>query len=319
MLKIILFILVFINISYAQNRKYYIQLGSFKQLPVLEKTIATMPNYLRSHIIIVRSNSWFIPFAYHTPNRSALRTKLASYKRYFPDAYINDSSYILKHQVVRNYISRPKPRPKRRVYRREPVVHHYQPRPVVRDSQNVAISEEDNSLGYTYPLIKERRERVQESRSTQIPAPTTKEVTTEDKKYKHFNKMMLSGNHYYLAYKSATKGSDLLVKVSFQNHKVTYQPLLGNMNMREARYLIDDNKLYMFADTFSKQGAFSKIDGYKDDYILVSSWSNGKKLNTLRYYYHVDDARSYLSMSRSRDDLTKILEEGSDFDWDFED
>ncbi|NEW60942.1 hypothetical protein GSY74_06560 [Sulfurovum sp. bin170] len=55
MFRFILLLLVLMNILYAQNR-YFIKLGSFKQFPVLEKTINSMPENLRSHITVVKSN-----------------------------------------------------------------------------------------------------------------------------------------------------------------------------------------------------------------------------------------------------------------------
>jgi len=82
------------------------------------------------------------------------------------------------------------------------------------------------------------------------------------------------------------------------------------MDMNSAKYVVKDRKLYMFADTFSKDGAFSKIEGNARDYILVSSWYNGKKLNTLRYYYNLNDAKKYLGEKEHSDSLATALEDG---------
>ncbi len=48
--------------------------------------------------------------------------------------------------------------------------------------------------------------------------------------------------------------------------------------MREAKYLVDNSKLYMFADTFSENGAYSKVESVTDDYMVVSSWFKGKRI-----------------------------------------
>jgi hypothetical protein len=174
--------------------------------------------------------------------------------------------------------------------------------------QNVEISQEDRGVSYysqvkDYPIAKTYSIDTQ---PTKIPKPTVKKT---DKKFKSFNKRMISGKRYYLAYKSTSESPNLLVKVSFGNHTVVYQPMLGNMSMRDAKYLVENGKLYMFADSFSENGAFSKIDGYEKDYILVSSWSNGKKLNTLRYYYKLNDAKRHLGVKGSTDPLAKALED----------
>ncbi|NEW60941.1 hypothetical protein GSY74_06555 [Sulfurovum sp. bin170] len=204
----------------------------------------------------------------------------------------------MKSPVVRTYVVQ-----ERRVEKRYS-------RPVkIPKYQNVGISEEDNTVAHyskvkTYPTAKTYSMR---SIPARIPKPTAK--TVEYKKNQSFNKRMISGKRYYLAYKSTSESPNLLVKVSFGNHKVVYQPMMGDMNMRDAKYLVEDGKLYMFADSFSQEGAYSKIDGYKKDYILVSSWSNGKKLNTLRYYYRLNSARSYLGVKGSSDPLAKALED----------
>jgi len=295
-IRFILLALIFINISYANSKKYYIQLGSFRQLPVLEKTISRLPNSLRSHIVIINSNGWYIPFAYHTTKRYALMQKLPNYKRYFPDAYINSSSYILNHQIVRNYTKNNKNRYRRENIYREPIL-------VEPKYPNITTTQENNIIEYIPSITYETPPKKE---SIVIPKSPKKVIR---KRYKYFTKRMLSGKHYYLAYKSTKNSPNLLVKVSFYNHKVIYQPIIGDMNLRDANYLVYDKKLYMFADTFSKNGAFSKIEGNRDKYILVSSWYNGKKLNTLRYYYNLNDAKKYLGEPRSGD-LATALEDG---------
>ncbi|SFV56069.1 hypothetical protein MNB_SV-12-667 [hydrothermal vent metagenome] len=293
MFRYILPLLVLINIAYAQDKRYFIKLGSFKHFPVLEKTINRMPEYLRSHITIVKSNGWFIPFAYNTTKRYSLNSKLSAYRRYFHDAYIYDLQTILNSPVVRTYVAQ-----KRRTKNRYT-------RPVKIDNTTPYYP-----MAKTYPVVQTyptAKTYSTLSESVKIPKPTTK--TVEYNENQGFTKRMISGKRYYLAYKSESNNPNLLVKVSFGNHTVVYQPMMGDMNMREAKYLVENGKLYMFADSFSEEGAYSKIDGYKKDYILVSSWSNGKKLNILRYYYKLNDARSYLGVKGSSDPLANALED----------
>lgn len=296
MFKFILLLLVLVNISYAQ--RYFIKLGSFKQFSVLEKTINRMPQDLRSHITIVKSNGWFISFAYNTTKKHLLKKKLPAYRRYFHDAYIHTSQRIINAPVVRSFVvqksivqkshSRVKRIPQYQEVRSYPMAKTY---PV-----------ETYSTTKTYNMLSNRTL----SKSTKIPKPT---VTRVDGKMQKFNKRMISGKRYYLAYKSTSDTPNLLVKVSFGNHSVVYQPMMGNMSMRDAKYLVENGKLYMFADSFSENGAFSKIDGHKKDYILVSSWTNGKKLNTLRYYYKLNDAKRYLGVKGSTDSLANALQD----------
>jgi hypothetical protein len=121
---------------------------------------------------------------------------------------------------------------------------------------------------------------------------------------------MLSGKYYYLAYKKTDSSPNLLVKVKFENHRVKYQAVMGEMKLLDANYLVKDRKLYMYATNFSTEGAYSLIEENRKNHILVSSWSKGKKLNTLRYYYRLNDAKNYLkSGDASEDSLATTLQE----------
>jgi hypothetical protein len=298
-----------VNMAYAGGEQYFIKLGSFKNLKGLERSIKKLPYRLRSHVKIVRKNSWYVPFAYYTKRKSSLTSKVAAYKRYFPDAHINRSKYMLRYKLIRNYGSKrsksKKSVSKRAIYVRPPAsvtqIHY----------QNVAISTEHNSYVATTPP--EPIIHTVPSLAQPIPTPTVSVESSESitqKQYKNFTKQMLSGKHYYLAYKSPKGSPDLLIKVSFGTHTVNYQPMRGDMQMRQANYLIEDDKLYMFADNFTKDGAYSILDEHRDNHFLVSSWVNGKKLNTLRYYYHLNDAQEYLGVKPSTG-LASTLAEGS--------
>ncbi|MBU1667519.1 hypothetical protein KKC13_03815 [bacterium] len=310
MLRLILGFVLMFQMAHAKD-KYFIQLGSFKQLNVLEKSIAKLPNTLRSHVVIIRSSNWYIPFAYYTDSKNVLHAEVPKYKRYFPDAYINHSSNMMQYPMVRNYTQASTV--KRTVAPPPPVVKPkvvIRPKPVVQKPmeryQNVAISEEDNTLNL--PVRAVVAPKVQVAEAKRIPTPTVTNVV--HKKYKHFSKKMLSGHFYYLAYKSTNDSPNLLIKVSFGNHRVTYQPVMGDMTMTQANYLVENNRLYMFADSFTKDGAYSILDEHRTDHFLVSSWTNGKKLNTLRYYYRLNDAKEYLGLETSKG-LATTLEEGS--------
>ena len=322
MLRLFIIITILFSFVEASGQKYFIKFGSFKNIAGLKKNVRKLPTSLRSHVIIVRKNGWYIPFAYYTTNKQALYSKVSSYKRYFPDAYITHSSSILKYPIVQNY-SKTTPITKR-VYKpyTPPVRRYIAPKRYkavpkrVPQYQNVAISSEDNILP-PMPRVQKRQNIVPVvSTTTIVPAVVDSDdfAKVEIKQYKYFNKQMLSGHYYYLAYKGEEKNSNLLIKVSFQNDEVTYQPVIGDMKMTKASYLVDGDRLYMFTNAFTRNGAFSKLEANKDDHIVVSSWINGKKLNTLRYYYKLNDAKEYLGLKTSKG-LSEALQEG-EFFWD---
>ena len=318
MIRLLIVMLLVFSFAKANGQRYFIKFGSFKNIVGLKKNIRKLPNSLRSHVIIVRKNGWYIPFAYYTSNKRVLYSKVSSYKRYFPDAHIAKSSSMLKYPIVQNYSKI------KHIYKpyTPPVHKSIVPKPytvapqIVPQYQNVAISPEDHIL----PPIP----RVQQSQNV-VPVVSTTTIVpavvhsddfekVEIKQYKQFNKQMLSGHHYYLAYKGDENNPDLLIKVSFKNDEVIYQPVIGDMKMTKASYLVDGDRLYMFTNAFTRDGAFSKIEENKDDHIIVSSWINGKKLNILRYYYKLNDAKAYLGLETSNG-LSEALQEG-EFFWD---
>ena len=297
MIRIPLVILLFITLSYANAERYFIKLGSFKNLNGLERSIQRLPYNLRSHVVIVRKSSWYIPFAYYVSNKRSLYQHVPKFKRYFPDAHISHSSHMLDYPMVKNYTHK-----HRRVVRRAkqvPIIPSYSRQTFAPTAQpkyqNVAISELDNIQ--EMPI------------AVSVPTSSSKKVETQ-KQYNYFTKKMLSGKHYYLAYKSTKESPNLLIKVSFKNHVVIYQPIIGDMKMTKANYLIENKRLYMFANSFTEDGAYSKLDERRQNHLLVSSWINGKKLNTLRYYYNLNEAKEYLNLETSNG-LANVLEEGS--------
>ena len=322
MIRLLISMLLLFSFAQANGQKYFIKFGSFKNIVALKKNIQKLPFSLRSHVIIIHKNGWYIPFAYYTSNKKALYSKVSSYKRYFPDAHIMHSSSMLSYPIVRNY-TKTAPRLKR-VYkahtssiRRYFAPKGYQTIPKrVPQYQNVAISPEDNILP-AMPRLQKRQNSVPVvSTTTIIPAVVNEDDfgKVEIKQYKQFNKEMLSGHSYYLAYKGEGSNPNLLIKVSFKNDEVTYQPIIGDMKMTKANYLVDGDRLYMYTNAFTRDGAFSKLEANKDDHIVVSSWVNGKKLNTLRYYYKLNDAKEYLGLKKSKG-LSEVLQEG-EFFWD---
>ncbi len=311
MIRVLFVILLMVNISYAGEARYFIKFGSFKNLQVVEKSIAKMPKSLRSHVSIVRSKGWYIPFAYYKKSKKGLYKKVRAYRRYFPDAQVGHGRKMFGKKVVYKFGKRIKNVSAKKVLSKK--VKHSRKKRVRRERpvtlQNVAISSDDNTLNipvqsYSSQNIPSILEALPMNSSI---ASTTKK---EPKNSKNFTKQMLSGHHYYMTYKADKGGTNLLIKVSFGADSVTYQPVLGDMQMTQAHYLVENNRLYMFADSFSSDGAYSTLDKHRKNYFLVSSWMGKKKLNTLRYYYRLNDAKKYLGEDTSTG-LSEVLQEGN--------
>jgi len=318
MIRVLFVILLMVNISYAGGTRYFIKLGSFKNLQGLEKNINKMPKSLRSHVTIVRSKGWYIPFAYYRKSKSGLSAKVKAYKQYFSDSHVTHGRRMFGKKVVYKFgkkirQSSSHKRSTRKASTKKSRYSSNRKKRVTRSSrvtlQNVAISSDDNTLNipvqnYSSQNIPSILEALPLS---SVVAPSEK---LEQKSYKSFTKQMLSGNHYYMTYKAGKGGTNLLIKVSFGANEVSYQPVLGDMQMTQASYMVENNRLYMFADRFSSDGAYSTLDEHRKDHFLVSSWMDTKKLNTLRYYYKLNNAKKYLGEDTSVG-LSEVLQEGN--------
>jgi hypothetical protein len=302
-----------VNVSYAGGERYFIKFGSFKNLQGLERSVNKMPKSLRSHVTIVRSKGWYIPFAYYRKSKSGLSSKVKAYKRYFSDAHVTHGRKMFANKVVYKFgkkirqksTRKPSVKKSRHTSTRKKRVR----RPSRVTLQNVAISSDDNTLNIP----------VQNYSSQNIPSilealPLSSAVASSEKleqrTYKSFTKQMLSGNHYYMTYKAPKGETNLLIKVSFGANEVNYQPVLGDMQMTQANYMVENNRLYMFTDRFSSDGAYSTLEEHRKDHFLVSSWIDTKKLNTLRYYYKLNDAKKYLGVDTAGG-LSEVLQEGN--------
>jgi hypothetical protein len=253
---------------------------------------------MRSHIVVVDINGWLVPYAYYTSKLYALQEKIHQYKRYFPDAKIASSPKILSRRVFKDY----------RVNKR--IINRVNPTP-----QAIFIENQHYIPQAQTYIIKEPIPIITPTPIYRVEAvlPQIKDIpirSSQDIDRSKFDKKMLSGHNFYLAYKSPDDRNNLLIKLSFGTFDVKYQPIVGDMDMREAKYIVEKGRLYMFADTFSEDGAYSKIEDVKDDYMVISSWFGGKKINTLRYYYSLDKAKEYLG-ENSSNKLVNALEDKS--------
>ncbi len=184
--------------------------------------------------------------------------------------------------------------------------------PVETQNSGVVVNEVTNQNVTTSPVVDNAIHNEYQQAIMVENGVDSRRIYPEDKV---FSKELLSGRVFYLANKSDEKDANLLVKATFENHKVNYTPILGNMKIQEANFIVQDEKLYMFEDQIVGDSAYSNIEANEKEYLLVSSWQKNKKINTLRYYHNLDEAKGYLGLSNGNK-LSSVLESG-DFDHKF--
>lgn len=114
----------------------------------------------------------------------------------------------------------------------------------------------------------------------------SKKITLHEKLQ---NKIFFLGS-----YGKSTKGKRVLMNVYFEEDRVNYSAVIGKVAPLKADYRTKGQKLFIFQKGHYNSTIYSKLEKTLPDYYLISSWSKGKKINTIRYYFKFADAKSYL-------------------------
>jgi len=86
----------------------------------------------------------------------------------------------------------------------------------------------------------------------------------------------------------------VLIAVIFKKNTVNYKPLIGKIPPVSALYTIKNNKLFLYQKGLLDTKVYSLLEKTYKNYYLISSWVGNKKLNHLRYYFTLKDAKVYL-------------------------
>ena len=254
---------------------YYIQLGSFLNIELIKVVLSNIPYSISKNIIIVRQNQWYIPLVLNKKLLEDIKQDIFLYLKYFKDAIITRSKTLDKYENI-NY-----------------------------------------NLQNKKPLFKFRK-KIYKNKSINLHKKTYKNISTNLHKriYKkklinlHINnnlKKNIKNKIFYMAYKADKKKSSLLIKLIFKENTILYRPIIGDIGLTEAKYLIRDNKLFMYTDSFNINSIYSIIEQKNLNFLLISSWDKQKKISTLRYYFRLIDAKKYLGL-KLHSKLSRILE-----------
>jgi len=85
-----------------------------------------------------------------------------------------------------------------------------------------------------------------------------------------------------------------LIKVAFSKAKVEYTPIVGKVPPVSALYTVKDNKLFLYQKGLLNHNVYSLLEKSYTKYHLISSWIGKKKVNTLRYYKDMNEAKRYI-------------------------
>ncbi|MDM5272350.1 hypothetical protein PGH07_09160 [Sulfurovum sp. zt1-1] len=102
---------------------------------------------------------------------------------------------------------------------------------------------------------------------------------------------LLNGNVFYVCFEAADKE---LVIVAFDGDYIEYNTIIGDIPSFKERYNVINNRLYTFKEKVSQHSVYSTLEEVKEKYLLISSWHKNEKVNSIRYYYKLEDALAYV-------------------------
>ena len=108
---------------------------------------------------------------------------------------------------------------------------------------------------------------------------------------KHSLERRLRGNLFYVCLETADKA---LLAVAFDGKHVAYNTIIGDAPSLKERYDVRNDRLYTFNDSVDTDAVYETLDKVTKRYLLISYWHEEEKVNTLRYYYKLEDALAYI-------------------------
>ncbi len=123
-------------------------------------------------------------------------------------------------------------------------------------------------------------------------ASTEKSAKDEENFY-----ALLKDKTFYLApVLRSSKDKKYLIKVVFGNTQVSYTPILGDIPPMTALYKVEGNRLFLYQKGLFNPNIYSLLEESRFKYHLISSWVGNKRINYLRYYLNLHDAKAYINL-----------------------
>lgn len=255
-MKKILFLLLFLSVTMQAG--YVIQLGLYKNRQALEEMVDHIAkSKLRSNVIIEKRGDLHWAHSRTIEDKATAQQSLLQYRKVFKDAFIKEI-------------------PTTKV----------KPRPISKEKQKSKIV--NTAVSHTSHAINAKKEVLKQSEA--VPSKLTEQNHETSKKKLSLEKR-LKGNVFYVCVEAAK--TELLI-VAFDENHVEYNTVIGDIPSFKEQYAVINDRLYVFKDKASKNSVYSTLEEVKGKYLLISNWNQNEKVNTLRYYYNLEDALAYV-------------------------
>jgi len=251
-------LILLLNISLASA--YTIKLASYGNRENLVNQVLKLDKSLSQKTHIVREGNLYKAFSKSYSSREAAAEELYLYKTIFPDAYVSSTSIDL-----------------------------------IKGEPN--LIREPKSRKYTLPKkeqiskVEEQNDTVVIEKSTELMIPTKSLASQESLAHK------FTGHTFYICPNRIKSNKEkLLIEVSFKEHNVvTYKTLLGKIPSIEMGYIIQNSRIYFSRNGMINPSQFSQVDEIFFEYYIISKWSRGRKIHSMRFYNKRAYAQSYLN------------------------
>ena len=240
-----------------------IKLGSYSNKDNLVKRVSSLEPYgLARSTRIMKEDNMYKAYSLAFFNKKSASEKLPIYRNVFPDAYIMQSTQSYKPRIVPSNIVTEQPNETAKIIAPEETIVEKSifERNIIEKNDEVMVPiDKDNS------------------------SPSLNET--------------LQGHTFYICPdKISSHAEKLLIRAKFEENGVlNYTTIIGNVPPLVMGYVIQNERFYLARGTSYNPAQFTQIDETFFEYYLVSKWSQGKKLNDMRYYTNQENAKAYLN------------------------
>jgi len=255
-------IFIFVLLITYINSSIVIKLGSYSNKDNINRELLKLDKSIRNNNNIIFEDNLYRAYSKEFNSEKDAINKLQLYRRVFTDAYI-------MHPTKNHY-------------------RHKQKDIIVKVTQSKIINKTE--VKKTEDIVN----KMNIKHSSKIIKP----INIDDNNNISLTNLLVGRTLYFAPNKIKSKSQKMLIEVSFDNEGiVNYSPLIGKFPPLSMRYYIKGKRLYITRSTPNAY-QFIKLEEIFFEYYLLSKYSMGKKISTLRYYTNQDNAKAYLNSFR---------------------
>ena len=250
---------------------YTVRIAVYNNPEALQHEINKLSPALRKTIQIKKRGNQHVASSVHTDKKEALQKLLPSYQKVFPDAFISTEE--------------------------TPDVNTPKTDTVETKEKNTTTHQAEQKKEQTsHTKIQQEETKKVESKvqpktdynpySRKVVNPTKADLSLYDRLHQK--------TLYLCAYGPEEWSPNVLIHVAFFDKKVVYTPIMGDVSSKREKYKVIKDKLYISHQGIFDPDMYSSIEQTTEDYYLISTWVNKRKVTTIRYYFDLEKAEEYV-------------------------